>query len=164
MFRLLQPLIFFVTIHWPPSDVFGVIHLCFICWCYYYFNVRWRLLGMWYLPSDHCLYFRTPSTRSSTVEKTLSLVHSHWKWEWGNSLVKTSTSWSLLEMKMTCRHLTMTYFQTKWKLISIYFVRAWKIGLVARYLAPRLSHHKVGVVEGEIWTREEERWGTRAQQ
>ena len=47
-------------------------------------------------------------------------------------------------MNLTSRAPEATRSRTKWKSISMCFVRAWKTGLAVRYVAPKLSHHKTG--------------------
>jgi hypothetical protein len=51
--------------------------------------------------------------------------------------VKMSASWSLEEMNRTSSPTNATFSRTKWKSISICFVRAWNTGLAVKYVAPR---------------------------
>jgi hypothetical protein len=48
-------------------------------------------------------------------------------------------------MNLTSRSPEATRSRTKWKSISMCFVLAWKTGFAVRYVAPRLSHHKMAV-------------------
>ena len=58
--------------------------------------------------------------------------------------MKTSTIWSCVEMNWTDSFPCATFSRTKWKSTSTCFVRAWKTWLAYRYMAPKLSHYRVG--------------------
>ena len=63
--------------------------------------------------------------------------------------VSRSASWSWVEIKCTSSVLATTMSLTKWKSISTCLVLAWKTRLEERYIAPMLSHQRVGEVECE---------------
>ena len=92
-----------------------------------------------------------PSTRPRNLNgrlRTLRLEHKRMNRATESGFVRRSASWSRLDTKLTFNFFWETRSLTKWKSISMCFVRAWNTGLEDRYVAPILSHQKVG-----LWDR-----------
>ena len=81
--------------------------------------------------------------------RTLSLDRRRENREEDMGFVRRSASWSWVETKRTSRVLAATMSRTKWKSISMCLVLAWKIGFEERYVAPMLSHQRIGEVDLE---------------
>jgi hypothetical protein len=80
--------------------------------------------------------------------RTLRLEHRRLNRAGDSCFVRRLASWSRLDKKLTDNFFLETRSLTKWKSISMCFVRAWNTGLEERYVAPILSHQKVG-----LWDR-----------
>jgi hypothetical protein len=80
--------------------------------------------------------------------RTLRLEHKRLNRVAESGLVRRSARWSRLDKKLTVNFFLETRSLTKWKSISMCFVRAWNTGLEDWYVAPILSHQRVG-----LWDR-----------
>jgi hypothetical protein len=80
--------------------------------------------------------------------RTLRLEHIRLNRAAESGFVRRSASWSRLDKKLTVNFFLETRSLTKWKSILMCFVRAWNTGLKDRYVAPILSHQRVG-----LWDR-----------
>jgi len=79
---------------------------------------------------------------------TLRLEHKKLNRAAESGFVRRSASWSRLDRKLIVNFFLETRSLTKWKSISMCFVRAWKTGLEDRYVTPILSHQRV-----RLWDR-----------
>ena len=77
--------------------------------------------------------------------RTLRLEHRILNRAAESGFVRRSASWSRLDRKLTVNLFLETRSLTKWKSISMCFVHAWNTGLEDRYVAPILSHQRVGL-------------------
>lgn len=88
-------------------------------------------------------YLNSPPQDGGSNGWICSLSRRNWKVDVGRPLVNISATWSLEDINWTWSSLRATLSRTKWKSISTCFVRAWNTGLADKYVAPRLSHHKI---------------------
>jgi hypothetical protein len=87
------------------------------------------------------------STRPRNLKgrsRTLRLKHERLNHVAESGLVRRSASWSWLDSKLTVNFFWAIRSLTKWKSILMCFVRAWNTGLEDRYVAPILSHQRMG--------------------
>lgn len=61
-----------------------------------------------------------------------------------------------MKWKVSC--LRATPSRTKWKPIFMCLMCAWKMGLIVRYVVPRLSPNKIGEVEGWYPISDNKNW------
>ena len=112
---------------------------------YLSFELLWSLSLSWRgVVEDMSL---TCPLKLNGMEITLSLLRRNPNREDERGLVKMSASWSLLEINLMNKSFFATKSRTKWKSISTCFVLAWKTGFEDKYVAPILSHQRVGAWE-----------------
>lgn len=85
----------------------------------------------------------TPPFKCNGEARMLSLEQSIWNRKDTMGFVRTSASWSWVEMKETVKALVATLSRTKWKSISTFLVQVWNTGLADMYAASMLLHQRV---------------------
>ena len=93
------------------------------------------------------------STRPRNLDgrsRTWRLEHKKLNRAVESGLVRRSASWSRVDRNLTSNFFLKTRSLTKWKSISMCFVRAWNTRFEDKYVAPILSHQRVGLLgEGQ---------------
>ena len=84
-------------------------------------------------------------------EVTLSMSHQNKIQQNKRTLVKTSTTLSMVEIYCASKFLTSNIFMNKRKSISMCCLLPRKMGSVKRYVTPMLSHQNVGCVKRKTW-------------
>jgi hypothetical protein len=83
---------------------------------------------------------------SQPLAMRLRLFLNAVNWCSARGFVKMSDTWSYEDMNRMSNSFLATLSLTKWKSTSTSFILPWNTRLALRYVAPKLSHHNMGIL------------------